>query len=131
MSLIFAWYVTSIANYGSISGSLATVIVTLEYLYLYLYLYLSVIVFLSGIQIRCPRPRQRRRRRRPLWRGRQPWRKAAIRRLRIPDSIAEAVQFTGCCSGIRRATAAARRARLDGLCLGLVTSHHGTVVARE
>jgi membrane protein len=45
MSLIFAWYVTSIANYGSIYGSLATVIVALEYLYL------SVIVFLSGIQI--------------------------------------------------------------------------------
>jgi membrane protein len=45
MSLIFAWYVSSIADYGSIYGSLATVIVTLEYLYL------SVIVFLSGIQI--------------------------------------------------------------------------------
>ena len=36
---------SSIANYGSIYGSLATVIVTLEYLYL------SVIVFLTGIQI--------------------------------------------------------------------------------
>ena len=45
MSLIFAWYVSSIANYGSIYGSVATVIVTLEYLYL------SVIVFLTGIQI--------------------------------------------------------------------------------
>ena len=45
MSLILAWYVSSIANYGSIYGSFATVIVTLEYLYL------SVIVFLTGIQI--------------------------------------------------------------------------------
>jgi membrane protein len=45
MSLIFAWYVSTIADYGSIYGSLATMIVTLEYLYL------SVIVFLTGIQI--------------------------------------------------------------------------------
>ncbi len=45
MSLIFAWYVSSIADYGSIYGSLATVIVTMEYLYL------STIVFLTGIQI--------------------------------------------------------------------------------
>jgi membrane protein len=45
MSLIFAWYVSTIANYGSIYGSLFTVIVTMEYLYL------SAIVFLTGIQI--------------------------------------------------------------------------------
>lgn len=45
MSLIFSWYVTSIADYGSIFGSLATVIVAMEYLYL------SAIVLLTGIQI--------------------------------------------------------------------------------
>jgi membrane protein len=45
MSLIFAWYVSSIADYGSIYGGLATVFVTMEYLYL------STIVFLTGIQI--------------------------------------------------------------------------------
>jgi membrane protein len=45
MSLVFAWYVSTIAEYGSIFGSLATVIVTMEYLYL------STIVFLTGIQI--------------------------------------------------------------------------------
>ncbi len=45
MSLGFSWYLTSIADYGSIFGSLATVIVLMEYLYL------SSIVFLSGIQL--------------------------------------------------------------------------------
>jgi membrane protein len=45
MSLIFAFYVNSIADHGSIYGSLTTVIVTMEYLYL------SAIVFLTGIQI--------------------------------------------------------------------------------
>lgn len=45
MSLIFTWYVSAVADYGSIYGSLATVIVTMEYLYL------SAIVFLTGIQI--------------------------------------------------------------------------------
>ncbi|MBA3359504.1 MAG: YihY/virulence factor BrkB family protein [Thermoleophilaceae bacterium] len=45
MSLIFSWYVTHVADYGSIFGSLATVIVAMEYLYL------SAIVFLTGIQI--------------------------------------------------------------------------------
>lgn len=45
MSVVFAWYVTSVADYDSIFGSLATVIVTMEYLYL------STIVFLTGIQI--------------------------------------------------------------------------------
>lgn len=45
MSLAFAWYVGSVADYGSIFGSLATVIVAMEYLYL------SSIVFLTGIQV--------------------------------------------------------------------------------
>jgi membrane protein len=45
MSLIFAWYVSSVADYGSVYGGLATVIVLIEYLYL------SAIVFLTGIQI--------------------------------------------------------------------------------
>ena len=45
MSLVFSWYLRSIADYGSIFGSLATVIVLMEYLYL------SSIVFLSGIQL--------------------------------------------------------------------------------
>lgn len=45
MSLIFAWYVEDVADYASIFGSLATVIVTMEYLYL------STIVFLTGIQL--------------------------------------------------------------------------------
>jgi membrane protein len=44
MSLVFGWYVTSVADY-SIFGSLATIIVTLEYLYL------SSIVFLTGIEL--------------------------------------------------------------------------------
>lgn len=45
MTLVFSWYVTSVADYGSLFGSLATLIVTLEYLYL------SSIVFLTGIQV--------------------------------------------------------------------------------
>jgi membrane protein len=45
MSLLFSWYLTSIADYGSIFGSLATVIVLMEYLYL------SSIVFLGGVQL--------------------------------------------------------------------------------
>ena len=45
MSLVFGWYLTSIADYGSVFGSLATVIVVLEYLYL------SSIAFLSGAQM--------------------------------------------------------------------------------
>jgi membrane protein len=45
MSLIFWWYVTSIADYNSIFGSLAVLIVTMEYLYL------SAIVFLTGFLI--------------------------------------------------------------------------------
>ncbi len=45
MSLLFSWYLTSLADYGSLFGSLATGIVLMEYLYL------SSIVFLSGIQL--------------------------------------------------------------------------------
>jgi membrane protein len=45
MSLIFAWYVSSVADHGSLYASLFTVIVTMEYLYL------STIVILTGIQI--------------------------------------------------------------------------------
>jgi membrane protein len=45
MTLVFTWYVTSVADYGSLFGSLAAVIVALEYLYL------SAIVFLTGVQV--------------------------------------------------------------------------------
>jgi membrane protein len=45
MSLIFAWYVRDVADYTSLFGNLATVIVVLEYLYL------SAIVFLTGVVI--------------------------------------------------------------------------------
>ena len=45
MSTGFWWYATAIADYESIFGSLATLIVTLTYLYT------SVIVFLSGVQL--------------------------------------------------------------------------------
>jgi membrane protein len=45
MSAGFWWYVTRIADYESIFGSLATVIVVLTYLYA------SVIAFLTGVQI--------------------------------------------------------------------------------
>lgn len=45
MSLVFSWYLSSVADYGSIFGSLATVIVLMEYLYF------SSIVFLTGIQL--------------------------------------------------------------------------------
>jgi membrane protein len=43
MSLIFAWYIRNVANYTSLFGNLATLIVVLEYLYL------SAIVFLTGV----------------------------------------------------------------------------------
>jgi membrane protein len=43
MSLVFGWYLTSVADYGSIFGNLATVVVVFEYLYL------SAIVFLTGL----------------------------------------------------------------------------------
>jgi membrane protein len=45
MSLVYGWYVTSLADYASIFGSLSVVMVTLSYLYL------SAIVFLSGVQL--------------------------------------------------------------------------------
>jgi len=45
MSLVFGWYLTSVADYGSIFGNLATVVVVFEYLYL------STIVFLTGLLI--------------------------------------------------------------------------------
>ena len=44
-SVAFAFYLTNIAQYGSLFGALATVIVTLEYLYL------STIAFLTGAQV--------------------------------------------------------------------------------
>jgi membrane protein len=43
MTLAFEWYLTSVANYGSIFGALATVVIVFEYLYL------SSIVFLTGL----------------------------------------------------------------------------------
>jgi membrane protein len=44
-SLVYGWYVSSIANYGSAFGSLAAVMITLGYVYL------SAIVFLTGLQL--------------------------------------------------------------------------------
>ena len=44
-SVVFSWYVTSVADYGSIFGNLAVVMVTLGYIYL------SSIVFLTGLQL--------------------------------------------------------------------------------
>ena len=44
-SLVYGWYITSVADYGSIFGSLAVVMLTLSYIYL------SAIVFLSGVQL--------------------------------------------------------------------------------
>src|SRR3954453_5814963 len=45
MSLLYGFYITSLANYASVFGSLAVVMVTLSYIYL------SAIVFLSGVQL--------------------------------------------------------------------------------
>ena len=45
MSLVFGWYLTSVADYGSIFGNLATIVVVFEYLYL------SAIVFLTGLLV--------------------------------------------------------------------------------
>ena len=45
MSVGFAIYVTSIANYESVFGALATVFIALQYLQL------CAIVFLGGVQI--------------------------------------------------------------------------------
>jgi membrane protein len=44
-SLAYGWYVTSVADYGSVFGSLAAVMVSLGYIYL------SSIVFLTGLQL--------------------------------------------------------------------------------
>jgi membrane protein len=44
-TLIYGWYVTSVADYGSVFGSLAVVMVTLGWIYL------SSIVFLTGLQL--------------------------------------------------------------------------------
>jgi membrane protein len=45
MSLLYGFYITSLADYASIFGSLAVVMVTLSYIYL------SAIVFLTGVQL--------------------------------------------------------------------------------
>src|SRR3954451_7827790 len=45
MSLLYGFYITSLANYASVFGNLAVVMVTLSYIYL------SAIVFLSGVQL--------------------------------------------------------------------------------
>jgi membrane protein len=44
-SAVFAWYLSAIANYGSIFGALATVVVVLTYLYV------STIALLTGVQL--------------------------------------------------------------------------------
>jgi membrane protein len=44
-SLLFSWYVRSIADYGSIFGSLAVVMIA------FAYVYLLAVVFLAGLQI--------------------------------------------------------------------------------
>jgi membrane protein len=44
-SLAYGWYVTSVADYGSIFGSLAVVMITLSYIYI------QAIVFLTGVQL--------------------------------------------------------------------------------
>jgi membrane protein len=44
-SLAFTWYLTSVADYGSVYGNLATVIVVMEYLYL------ASSAFLTGVQL--------------------------------------------------------------------------------
>src|SRR3954470_6169039 len=45
MSILYGFYITSLADYASVFGSLAVVMVTLSYIYL------SAIVFLSGVQL--------------------------------------------------------------------------------
>src|SRR3954468_5275908 len=45
MSLLYGLYITSLADYASVFGSLAVVMVTMSYIYL------SAIVFLSGVQL--------------------------------------------------------------------------------
>jgi membrane protein len=45
MSLLYGFYITSLADYASIFGSLAVVMVTMSYIYM------SAIVFLTGVQL--------------------------------------------------------------------------------
>jgi membrane protein len=45
MSLLYGFYITELADYASVFGSLAVVMVTMSYIYL------SAIVFLSGVQL--------------------------------------------------------------------------------
>jgi membrane protein len=45
MSLLYGFYIGSLADYASVFGSLAVVMVTMSYIYL------SAIVFLSGVQL--------------------------------------------------------------------------------
>jgi membrane protein len=45
MSIGFRWYVTSLADFGSVFGNLATLIIGLQYLYC------TVVVFLGGLQV--------------------------------------------------------------------------------
>ena len=45
MSLLYGLYITSIADYASVFGSLAVIMVTMSYIYM------SAIVFLTGVQL--------------------------------------------------------------------------------
>lgn len=45
MSIGFWWYLANVADYGSVFGNLATLVIVMEYLYL------SVIVFLTGVMV--------------------------------------------------------------------------------
>jgi membrane protein len=45
VSLVYGWYISSLADYASIFGNLAAVMVTMSYIYL------SAIVFLTGVQL--------------------------------------------------------------------------------
>ncbi len=44
-SLVLAWYLTAVADYGSIFGALATIVVVLSYLYF------AAAAFLTGAQL--------------------------------------------------------------------------------
>jgi membrane protein len=44
-SLLYGWYVTSVADYGSIFGSLSVITITLTYIYI------QAVVFLTGVQL--------------------------------------------------------------------------------
>jgi membrane protein len=45
VSLVYGWYISSLADYASVFGNLAVVMVTMSYIYL------SAIVFLTGVQL--------------------------------------------------------------------------------